>query len=127
MSSHFKSNILTFKADAAIAKGKAVKIGSDREHVAVSAANTDASIGIAQNAAVNAGDPVEVALPGGGAKGLAKESITAGKFLVPNADGSLEQTNADGDRVIGMAMEDAVAGDMFSVHVVACLATAADK
>lgn len=127
MSSQSQSRYLTFKADGAIAKGKAVKIGSSREHVAVAAGNTDPCIGIAQNAAVNAGDPVEVALPGGGGKALAKETITAGKLLVSNADGALEQTNADGDRVIAMAMEDAVVGDLFAVEVVACLATGADK
>ncbi len=127
MSSHSQSRILTFKADGAIAKGKAVKLGSDREHVVVAAGNTDACIGIAQNAVTTAEDLVEVAIPGGGAKGLAKENIAVGKFLVANADGSLEQTNADGDRIIGMAMESAVAGDLFSVEVVAGLATAADK
>ena len=127
MSSHSPSRILTFKAGGAIAKGKAVKFGADREHVVVGAGNTDACFGIAQNAAVSAEDAVEVAIQGGGAKALAKETITAGKLLVSNADGALEQTNADGDRVVAMAMEDAVVGDIFAVEVVVCLATAADK
>lgn len=127
MASHSTSRILTFKAGGAISKGKAVKIGADREHVVQSAGNTDPSIGIAQNSAANAEDPVEVAIQGGGAKALAKETIAAGKFLVPNADGSLEQTNADGDRIVAVAMESAVAGDIFAVEVVLGLATAADK
>lgn len=126
MASHSPSRIQTFKAGGAIAKGKAVKIGADREHVVVGAANTDSLIGIAQNAATAAEDLVEVALQGGGAKGLAKESITAGKLLTSNADGALEQTNASGDRVIGVAMEDAVAGDIFAVEVVVCTADGAD-
>ncbi len=127
MSSINSPRIVTFKADGAIAKGKAVKIGTDREHVVVAAGNTDPCIGIAQNAAVNADDLVEVALQGGGAKGLAKESITAGKSLVSNADGSLEQTNASGDKIIGVALEDASAGDIFAVEVCYGFALAADK
>lgn len=127
MSSHSQSKILTFKADGAIAKGKAVKIGSDKEHVAVAAGNTDPCIGIAQNAASAAGDLVEVALPGGGAKALAKETIAAGKSLVANADGSLEQTNASGDKIVAVAMESAVAGDLFAVEVSLGFALAADK
>lgn len=126
MSSHSKSRVQTFKAGGAIAKGKSVKIGADREHVVAGAANTDGLIGIAQNAAANAEDLVEVALPGGGAKALAKESITAGKLLTSNADGALEQTNASGDRVIGMAMEDAAAGDLFAVEVIVATADGAD-
>jgi hypothetical protein len=127
MASSSNTKILTFVADAAIAKGKAVKIGSDREHVAVATANTSSCIGIAQNAATAEGDLVEVARPGGGGKALAKEAITAGKFLISNADGALEQTNASGDRIIGMAMEDAVEGDIFSVEVVAGVATTSDQ
>jgi len=126
MASCSKQRMMTFKAGGAIAKGKAVKMGADREHVVVGAANTDGLIGIAQNAAVNAEDLVEVALPGGGAKALAKESITAGKLLTSNADGALEQTNASGDRVIAVAMEGAAAGDQFAVEVVVCTADGAD-
>lgn len=127
MASCSKPRIMTFKAGGAIAKGKSVKMGADREHVVVGAGNTDSLVGIAQNAATAAEDLVEVAIVGGGAKGLAKESITAGKLLVSNADGSLEQTNAAGNRVIAMAMEDAAAGDLFGVEVVVCVASAADQ
>jgi hypothetical protein len=127
MSSTSPQKILAFKADGAIAKGSAVKIGSDKEHVAKCTANTDASIGIAQNSVTTAEDCVEVAIAGGGAKALAKETIAAGKLLVPNADGSLEQTNASGDRVIAVAMESAVAGDLFAVEVQVAVATAANQ
>jgi hypothetical protein len=70
MSSFNSPRIVTFLADAAIAKGKAVKIGTDAKHVAVGAANTDKCIGIAQSASTAAEDPIEVALQGGGALGL---------------------------------------------------------
>jgi len=127
MSSHSPSRIQTYKSDGAIAKGKAVKIGSDSQHVVVAGGNTDPCVGIAQNATTGAEQLVEVALQGGGAKGLAKEQITAGKLLVANADGALEQTNASGDRVIGLAMESAVAGDIFAVEVVVATADSADQ
>lgn len=126
MASHSEPRILSFKADGAIAKGKAVKIGTDKDHVAVGAANTDDCIGVAQSAATTAEDIIEVALPGGGAKGLAGETISAGKFLVSHTDGSLYQSNTSADRIIGMAMEDAVVGDIFAIEVVAGVAVGAD-
>jgi translation elongation factor EF-1alpha len=123
MSSIVKPLIATFEADGAIAKGKAVKIGTARTRVAVVSATTDPSIGIAQNAAVNAGDLVEVAQPGGGAKALAKATITAGDLLGHNADGSIQKVAAANDRVIAVAQESAAAGDLFAVMVQNGMAT----
>lgn len=127
MSATARPHVLTFKADGAIAKGKAVKSGSDRDHVAVSAATTDKHIGIAQNDAVNAGDLVEVAMVGGGAKGLAQGTINAGAFLTSHTDGSLKKIAAANDRVIAMAMDSAVAGDILPVMVVSFQATATES
>lgn len=131
MASHSEPRIYAFKAGGAIAKGSAVKFDSADDQVVECSANTDAAIGVAQNtltaAEATQGLLCEVALPGGGAKGLAGEAITRGKFLVPAADGDLEQTNASGDRVIAMAMEDAVAGDIFAIEVVARVAVGADE
>lgn len=124
--SHKPLVALTFLAGGVIARGQAVKIGADNKHVVAGAGNTDSLIGIAQNAAAAAEDPVEVALPGSGGVALAKETITAGKLLTSNADGALEQTNASGDRFVAMAMEDAVAGDIFSVEVLVGITTKAD-
>jgi hypothetical protein len=87
MAATSKPRIIVFKADGAIAKGQPVKFGSDNDHVAAATAASDKSFGIAQNAAVNAGDKVEVAIAGGGAKVLAGGSINAGDFLVPAASG----------------------------------------
>lgn len=126
MASSFKPNLLAFKADGVIAKGSAVKIGSDSEHVVECSANTDEAIGVAQGDASAAEDIVEIAIPGGGGKGLAGESITAGKFLVSAADGDLEQTNASGDRIVAMAMEGASAGDLFEIMVLCGVAVGAD-
>lgn len=126
MASHSQARISTFYATAAMALGKAVKIGASGDYVSVGAANTDACVGIVQNAPDAAGALAEVALPGGGAKALAGEAITKGKLLVSHTDGSLVQANASGDRVVAMAMEDAVSGDIFAVEVLVGVATGAD-
>ncbi len=118
MASTMAPVIQNFKADAAIAKGKAVKCGTDSEHVAVGAAVTDDCIGIAQSAAAAAEDKIEVALPGGGAKALAQTSIVAGTLLVSHTDGALKPIATAGDRIVAVAKEAAVAGDLFEVLVV---------
>lgn len=117
MSAMVKPLIFTFEASAAIAKGKAVKLVTNNKTVAQVSATTDLSIGIAQNAAANAGDLVEVALPGGGGKALAKASISAGNILGHNADGSIQKLASANDKIVAQALEDAVAGDVFSVIV----------
>jgi len=118
MSSYAQPNVLTFKAGAAIAQGCVVKPGADREHVLVSAAATSKNFGIAMNAASAAEDKVEVALPGGGAKGLAGGTVAFGDLLTSDADGKLVATTTANDRAVAMAMEDAVVGDLFSVHII---------
>jgi hypothetical protein len=119
MASHSDPRILTFKADGAIAKGKAVKGGTDDDHLAVCAANTDKAVGICQSAVLAAEDAMEVALPGGGAKGLCGETVAVGDLLVSHTDGSLVKKNAIGDRVIAMALQAGVSGDLIAVEVMA--------
>lgn len=118
MSSYANPNMLTFKAGAAIAEGSVVKPGADNQHVLVSAAATSKNFGIAQNAATAAEDKVEVAMPGGGAKGLAGGTVAFGDLLTSDASGKLVATTTANDRVVAIAMEDAVVNDLFSVHVV---------
>lgn len=127
MSSTYTPHILTFKADAAISKGMAVKIGTDKDHVAKAAATTDKCIGVAQNAATAAEDKVEVAMPGGGGKVLAKTTFVAGDLLGPNADGTLQKVASASDRYIAMALEDASANDLCAAHIVAGQATASES
>lgn len=117
MASSLAPVILTLKADGVIAKGKAVKIGSDSDHVAVCVLATDKAIGLAQNVAAAAGDLVEVAVEGG-ARALAQTTIAAGKLLVPHTDGALKPIAAGGDRLVAVAMDGAVAGDIFDVLIV---------
>lgn len=130
MASHTQPRIYSFKGGGAIALGQAVKLSAD-DTVVVCSANTDEAVGIAMSDLsaddATAGVRVEVALPGGGAKAKCDGAVSRGKFLVPSADGELEQTNASGDRVIALAMADGVAGDIIPVEVVARVAVGADE
>lgn len=100
-----------------------MKLSTDNLHVTICGASTDDAIGIAQNVTANAGDKCEVAVPGGGAKALAHGTINAGELVVPYTDGSLQPTTGSGDSVIGIAMQAAVAGDIFEVQVIRAVAT----
>lgn len=128
MASHSEPRIYKFKHTAAIAKGKAVKLAADSDGttVVVGAANTDKCIGIIQNAASSDLEGAEVALPGGGAKALLGEAVEAGDSLVCHTDGSLVAANAEGDRVIAVAMQAGASGDLISVEVVIYTAHAAE-
>lgn len=119
MASIIKPLIGTYEAGAAVAKGQAVKFvaSTSGKRVVPCSATTDKAIGIAQVAAVNVGDLVEVARPGGGAKALAKATIASGDVLGVNADGSIQKVANAGDRVVGVADDDAVAGDIFAMFV----------
>lgn len=126
MASSLKPNIVAFKADAAITKGMAVKFGTDDQHVAKSAATTNYHMGIAQSAPTAAEDVVEVAVAGGGAKGLCQTTVTRGHLLTAHTDGKLKPIAAAGDRLVAIAMESGVAGDLIEVIVIAGQAYQAD-
>lgn len=119
MASTTTPRIVTFVALASVAKGKAVKVASGYANgfVALGAANTDRCIGIAQNTASASGSIVEVALTGGGAKGLLGETVSAGEDLVSHTDGTLVKPNASGDAIIARALEGGVANDLIPVEV----------
>lgn len=126
MASSLEPKIVGFLAGAAISKGMAVKKGADDSHVIKGTANTSLCIGIAQNAPTTAEDLVEVAVPGGGGKGLLGESVVAGNHLVSHTDGSLVKANASGDMIIAMAMKDGSSGDLVDIVVIAGQAAAAE-
>jgi hypothetical protein len=125
MASSSTPRIQAFLSAAAVAKGKAVKMGADRKHVVVGAANTDRCVGILQETTTAAEHTAEVALPGGGAKGLLGESVTAGCDLCSHTDGSLVKVNAEGDQIIARALEDGSSGDLIAVEVYYATAHAA--
>lgn len=112
MSSSLAPIIQTFKAGGTIVKGHAVKIGSARDTVVECTGLTDKAIGVAQVAA-SSGGLVEVAMPGGGCKALAGGTISAGMLCGSHTDGSIKKMATAGDRVLLVALEDAVSGDMF--------------
>lgn len=113
--------ILVFKAGGAIALGQAVKFsGTDGKTVVKATAATDKIIGINQSVTtVASGDQVEIALPGGGGVGTAGGTIAAGDFLTADSSGDIVATTTENDRVIGMAMVDAVDNDVFAVELIA--------
>ncbi len=123
MSVHSQPRVLTFYAGSTgIVKGCVVKPGADGKHVLISAAATSLNIGFAMNAAAAAGDKVEVALPGGGAKALVGSATPAfGDLLTADANGAVIVTTTPGDRYIAIAMEAGVVGDLIAVEVVAGL------
>ena len=125
MASSLKPEIVVLLASAAVAKGKAMKIGTDDNHVVVGAANTDKVLGIVQNAPTAAEELAELAVAGG-AKALLGESVVAGNFLVSHTDGTLVKANASGDILIAQAMEGGSSGDLIDVVVIHGHAAAAE-
>lgn len=109
--------VATYLADGAISEGAVVKPGSDRKHVALSASNTSKNIGLAGNTVTTAEDAIEVVLLGG-AKALLQGTTSAGDMLTANSDGTCLVTTTNADRVVAMALEDGVAGDIISALVV---------
>lgn len=130
MAAHSSPRPLAFKAGGAIVKGHAVKM-SDDVTVVECTANTDAGIGLAMNDVsapqATAGCDLEVALPGGGYKAVLGETVSRGKKLVPNTDGTLVQANNAGDRIICLALAGGDAGDLIPVEVMIQRCTAADE
>lgn len=110
--------LLAFKVAAACARGLVVKPGSSKEHVQVSSAGTDKSIGILQNTTVAANEVAEVALPGGGAVAKLGGTVSFGDELAANSDGKLVKVTAANHIVIAIAMEDGVENDLIAVEVV---------
>jgi Na+-transporting NADH:ubiquinone oxidoreductase subunit NqrF len=108
--------IQTFLAGGAIVKGHAVKISAnDGKTVIECTAATDKGCGIAQSDAAS-GAPVEVAV-GGGAKCLAQTTVAIGDLLASHTDGTIKPTTTANDRVLGVAMQSAVVGDIFSANI----------
>lgn len=125
MASTLAPRILAFEANGTISKGKAVKfVTSDASKVVQATAVNGLNFGIAQHDAV-AGEIIEVAVVGGGAKALAQATIAAGEMLISHTDGALKPASAETDRVIAIAMDDAAAGDIFDVIVIASQGIAA--
>lgn len=125
-SAPFTPSIATFTAGGTIASGHAVKFGTDDKTVIECTATTDEAIGIA-NGAASTGDPIEVCLPGGGAKAQLNASVTRGQLLVSDTNGQLKKIANANDRVIAQAHATGVQTDIIPVMVLASQATATES
>jgi len=117
----YVSGRVTFLADAAITRYHLVKIGSDAEHVATSASATDTTImGIAEDAALSAEDPISIALiPGcvGTTVAIATGVIVQGALVQSNGDGTVKTAVSTG-YVIGRALKaSAATGDQIPIAI----------
>lgn len=117
MSAFTDPRLLSFEAGAAIVKFRFVKFNSADDTVIQSSAVTDAHLGIAMCDADAAGDTVEVALPGGGAKLELSATIARG-VVVASTTGGLGKTPASSDTVGAQLHESGVSGDIVGVHVI---------
>ena len=95
-----------------------VKMASTDGEVIQANATTDIQIGLVQNDPA-ADEPAEVACAGV-ALGVSGDSITIGEFVNALSTGTLQGTagGASGtERVVGIALEGASSGDVFSVLI----------
>lgn len=120
MSAYMKPNYLapTPIAAVAITKGKAVKLDGSGEVVLCGAGASsigDMATGFA-DADYAVGQPVSIAVFGGGARAIAAGTIAAGAQLKTNADGDLVATTTTGDIIAAIADEAGVDNDVISVR-----------
>lgn len=121
-----KPNLEGFIAETAVTKYTAVKYGSSRNQV-VPCGNNERAIGVAMSDGSTAGDHIEVARPGGGARLKVNEAIGLGKLITSTAGALGEIADAAGEWSFAMADEEATAqNDYIDVVVIACQAYATD-
>lgn len=109
----------TFKAEGVIRPYRLVKWGTANDQMLECDANEKA-MGIYQGEeSLTAGDFGEIAIQGGGGLLEVSETVAAGKFLTPTADGVGEVVDAAGEMYSAVAQESGVAGDIIGVEVVA--------
>lgn len=106
----------TYFAGAAVAANRIVKPGADNTKVVVGAAATDKLIGISDNLGGASGDSIDVILDGI-ALVKAGGTVAMGDLITSDGTGQGIATVTAGNRWIGVAMEDAVAGDLFGVRI----------
>lgn len=106
----------TFYAGAAVAANRIVKPGADNTKVVVGAAATDKVIGVSDNLGAASGETLDVILDGI-ALVKAGGTIAMGDLVASDATGQGVATTTATHRWIGVAMEDAVSGDLFGVRI----------
>jgi len=106
--------------DTSCVYGAGMKPGSDAKHVTKGTAKSSKIKGICQTEAGQVSaveDPLEIALPGGGAMALLNGTVTDGNELTFDGTGYVEA--ASGDFVSAKAMQGGVSGDLVAVEVMA--------
>lgn len=106
----------TFYAGAAVAANRIVKPGADNTKVVVGAASTNKLVGISDNLGAASGDTLDVILDGI-ALVKAGGTVAMGDLITSDGTGQGVATTTAADRYIGIAMEDAVSGDLFGVRI----------
>lgn len=105
------------KAAAAIPRGSICVFVTDDDTVTFAASATAMSIGVLNQAkAAATDDRVDVQIEGI-ANVLAGGTVARGDLLTSDANGAAITTVTATNRVIGMALKSAVAGDLFDVHL----------
>lgn len=118
MSGYMKPQYLapSLLASVAISKGEAVKHdGSGGIDVCAAGAR---ALGFADGDFA-IGQPVAVAVNGGGAQGIAGGTIAAGASLKTDANGHLVATTTTDDIIVAIADESAVDNDVFAIRPIA--------
>lgn len=106
----------TFYAGATVAANRIVKPGADNTKVVVGAAATDKLIGVSDNLGAASGETLDVILDGI-ALVKAGGTVAMGDLITSDATGQGVATTTASNRIIGVAMEDAVSGDLFGVRL----------
>ena len=108
--------IKTFYADGALAGRKLVTFGTGKLKVKEATAATDALIGVTTQIGSEGNGRVDVIFSGI-TEANAGGTITKGDVLTSDANADAVTASQATDRVIGIALEDAVAGDFVSVLI----------
>ena len=106
----------TFYADGTLAGRKLVTFGTGKLKVKEATAATDALIGVTTQIGSEGNGRVDVIFSGI-TEATAGGTITKGDVLTSDANADAVTASQATDRVIGIALEDAVAGDFVSVLI----------
>ncbi|MEM0953296.1 MAG: capsid cement protein [Pseudomonadota bacterium] len=110
------AHIKTFLAPAPVAGMKLVTFGAADGEVAAASAVSDTLIGVSERIGSRDNNRVDV-IVGGIAKVTAGGNITRGNILTTDASGNAVASSAGTDRVVGIALQSAVAGDIIEVLI----------
>ena len=109
-------HIKSFVAPSAIGGRKLVTFGVADGEVVEATAVTDTLIGVAEQIGSRDNDRVDVVV-GGICEVEAGGTITRGDVLTANASGKAVTSSAGTDRIVGIAMQSAVSGDVIDILI----------